>query len=56
MDVISHHENQQVALAETMYKLITEFLNELISFDWMGPNSKIALIGGVIINCDQPGG
>ena len=39
-------------LAYQMYELQRQFLEDIINLDWMGTNSKLALIGGIMINCD----
>jgi len=38
-----------------MYFLVNERVNTIIDYDWMTENSKLALIGGIIINCDVDG-
>lgn len=45
-------EYKQVALAYKMYEITYEFLKEIIHDKWMGPNSKLCLFGGIMINCD----
>ena len=42
-----------VALAYKMYEIQLNFLNEVIHLNWMGPNSKLCLFGGIMINCDD---
>ena len=39
-------------LAYTMYDVILKFLNNIIHLDWQGPNSKLAIVGGIMINCE----
>ena len=39
-------------IAHTMYKIQKEYLKNILSYGWMGENSKLALIGGIMINCD----
>ena len=52
---IRHAEDEQVALAYKMYNIIEKYLEDIIHYKWMSPKSKLAIIGGVIINCDGPG-
>ena len=49
---ISKSENEMTELVYKMYDIIKEYLNNIINLDWQGPNSKLALIGGIMINCD----
>jgi len=44
--------NDMVNLVYTMYELIREYLEEIISLNWMGPSSKLAVCGGIMINCE----
>ena len=47
-------ENQMSALAYKMYEILDKYLNDIITDNWMGPNSKLAVIGGIMINCEGP--
>jgi hypothetical protein len=38
-----------------MYEIIYEFLNDIIHQNWQGPNSKLVLLGGIMINGDGEG-
>ena len=49
---ISEHENEQVALVYTMFNLIEQFLNDILSDKWMSEKSQLAIIGGIMINID----
>jgi hypothetical protein len=40
-------------LAYEMFEIVHEFLENILHYDWQGKNSKIALIGGIMINCDD---
>jgi hypothetical protein len=35
-----------------MFELQNKFLEDIIHLNWQGPNSKLALLGGIMINCD----
>jgi hypothetical protein len=35
-----------------MYDLLQKYLDEIINLDWMGPSSKLAVCGGIMINCE----
>ena len=39
-------------LAYVMFTILKDYVEKIISHGWMGPNSKLALIGGIMINCD----
>ena len=38
-----------------MKDIIYEFLMNVIDYDWQGEESKLALIGGIMINCEGDG-
>ena len=38
-----------------MKDIIREMLDKIIDLKWQGENSKLALIGGVLINCAGDG-
>lgn len=42
-------------LAYVMYEIVHEFLEGILHMNWQGPNSKLALLGGIMINCDDDG-
>ena len=48
-------ENEMTTLAFKMYDIIVEYLEEILHLKWQGPNSQLALIGGIMINCDGDG-
>ena len=51
---IHNSENEQVALAYKMYDIIEEYLKNVVTKDWMkSPKSKLAIVGGIMINCDE---
>ena len=41
-----------VRLVYEMYLIIQNFLENILTYSWMGSNSKLALIGGIMINCE----
>lgn len=45
-------ENENATLAFKMYDILYEFLTNVVHTNFGGPNSKLALIGGIMINCD----
>ena len=49
---IDGQENEMATLAYKMYYVIEKYLNEIIDLKFCGPNSKLALVGGIMINCD----
>jgi hypothetical protein len=38
-----------------MYEVIDKYIQELTNMNFGGPNSKLVLIGGIMINCDGQG-
>ena len=37
-----------------MYDIIEEYLKNVVTKDWMkSPKSKLAIVGGIMINCDE---
>ena len=44
--------NEMATLAYQMYEIIEQFMENVIDMKWAGPNSKLAIIGGIMINCD----
>lgn len=52
---IDRHENEQVALAFKMYEIISSFVDDVTNLNFGGPKSKLAIIGGITINCDGEG-
>jgi len=49
---ISESENEMAALSYKMYDILLEFLNRIVDLKWQGPNSKLAIVGGIMINCE----
>ena len=39
-------------LAYKMYDVIEDYLEKILDLKFAGPNSKLALLGGIMINCD----
>ena len=46
-------DNKQAALAYKMYDIAMEFLEKIIHLNWQGKNSKLVIVGGIMINCDE---
>ena len=44
-----------VALAYKMYELQLKYLEDILHMNWCGENSKLAILGGIMINCDGDG-
>jgi len=38
-----------------MKDIIEAYLAEIVDLKWQGSNSKLALIGGIMINCEGDG-
>jgi len=49
---ISKSVNQFVALAYRFYDIIYDYLSNIINTTWMGPNSKLAFCGGIMLNVE----
>lgn len=52
---ISKSENEQVALVYQMYEVLSQFLENILHTDWMTDKGSLALVGGIMINCDGEG-
>lgn len=52
---ITRKENEQAALVFKMYEILYEFLDDILHLNWQGPNSKLILLGGIMINSDGEG-
>ena len=52
---IDGSENENAVLAFKMYEILSNFLDDITHVNYGGPNSKLALIGGIMINCDGDG-
>lgn len=55
VDEIASSENEQAALAFKVYQLINEFLEGILNTNWMSKASKLAIVGGIMVNCDGHG-
>lgn len=55
--MIDQDENSMSALVFKMYELIQRYMEDIISLNWQAYAShvKVAVVGGIIINCDGPG-
>jgi hypothetical protein len=49
---ISEQPNAIAILCYKMYDIIYNFLNQIIDLNWQTENSKLAIIGGIMINCE----
>jgi len=49
---IAGAKNEMAKLAYTMFEIHRDFLESILHYKWMGPNSKLAICGGIQINCD----
>jgi hypothetical protein len=38
-----------------MYNIISEFLEKIVNLDFAGKNSKLAIVGGIMLNCEGIG-
>ena len=45
-------DNKQAALAYKMFDIEVEQLEKILHLNWMGPNSKLAIFGGIMINVE----
>lgn len=45
-------KNEMATLAYQMFEIVDKFLNEIINMNWASSNGKLALVGGIMINCD----
>ena len=52
VDSIRGQENEMAILAYKMYEIIEKYLNDIVDLKFCGPDSKLALVGGIMINCD----
>lgn len=52
---IVNAENEQAALVYAMYEIIEEYLEKIIDMIWCHGESKLAILGGIMINCDNIG-
>jgi len=52
---IKGKENEQAALAFEMYDIIKEYISDIVSTNFGSSKSKLAILGGIMINCDGDG-
>ena len=52
VDSIVGQENEMAVLAYKMYDIIEKYLDSIVNLKFCGPNSKLAILGGIMINCD----
>lgn len=50
---IAKADNEQAALIKQFYLIQKQFLEDIVNKNWMSNDSKIAVIGGIMINCDE---
>jgi hypothetical protein len=43
---------RQTLLANKMHDIASQFLDEIVDLKWMGPNSKLVILSGLMINVD----
>ena len=55
VDELAASKNEQVALAYKMYEILEEFLESIIHTNWMSGRGSLAIVGGIMINCDGVG-
>ena len=44
-----------VRLVMSMYEISNNFLEKIMSDNWMGQRNKVAILGGIMINCEGEG-
>ena len=54
-NTINVSKDPMAKLSYEMYEVVKEFLEGIIHLNWQGPNSKLAVIGGIMVNCDDDG-
>lgn len=52
IDPIKASENEMSTLAYQMYEISKKFIDDIVHLNWQGPNSKLAILGGIMINCE----
>ena len=52
---INKSENEMAALVNKIYLIQEQYLEDIINLDWMSQTSQLALVGGIIINCEGKG-
>ena len=48
-------QEEMVDLAKSMYTISYNFLKEIMNFEWMTEKNQIAILGGIMINCEGEG-
>ena len=54
-NTINVSKDPMAKLSYEMYEVVKQFLEGIIHLNWQGPNSKLAVIGGIMVNCDDDG-
>ena len=49
---LTDKNEQQAQLARKMHEIASQFLEDIIEKSWMGPNSKLVILSGLMINVD----
>ena len=52
---VSLAKDLQAGIVYKMYDLVKEMIEQILHYNWMGTDSKLALLGGIMINCDGDG-
>ena len=52
---ISKQKNINAAIVYKMFDIIRKFMDDVVNMKFGGPDSKVALVGGIMINCDGEG-
>ena len=52
VDDILSQEDEMVGLAYKMYAIVEKYLDDIVNMNFAGPRSKLAIVGGIMINCD----
>ena len=52
---IEDKNERSAMLATKTYEIAKQFLLDIINDSWMGPNSKLVILGGIMINVDGKG-
>ena len=52
INAITDADGRQAKLAHETYELVKRVLNDIMDSGWMGPDSKLILLGGLMINID----
>ena len=52
VDQIKSSENEMAILSYKMYDIIKQYLDDIVNLNFAGSKGKLALVGGIMINCD----